>query len=141
MLGRYEKLNKVAFSGGGVLHPMAANLSSKDAKHQQAKDNKDSQHSVVEEDAAKRAMLANFLVDLHLSAIQRAEEKSKHVLETRLKFASFLRRFKTDIDTQLTKKKIEKTGDRDLEISFASAHGEHEKVIAYFLDESATLKL
>ena len=146
-VGRYEKLNKVALlPGGGVLASDGGKSeasSSKDAKKSTSKqkDNKDSQHSVVEEDAAKRAMLANFLVDLHLSAIQRAEEKSKHVLETRLKFASFLRRFKTDIDTQLTKKKIEKTGDRDLEISFASAHGEHEKVIAYFLDEKRDIDL
>ena len=146
-VGRYEKLNKVALlPGGGVLASDGGKSeasSSKDAKKStgKQKDNKDSQHSVVDEDAAKRAMLANFLVDLHLSAIQRAEEKSKHVLETRLKFASFLRRFKTDIDTQLTKKKIEKTGDRDLEISFASAHGEHEKVIAYFLDEKRDIDL
>ena len=98
------------------------------------KDNKSAQQkSAVDEDAAKRSMLANFLVDLHLSAIQRAEEKGKHILETRLKFAAFLRQFKRDIDTQLTKRKIEKTSDRDLEVSFASAQGEHEKVIAYFL--------
>ena len=148
-VGRYEKLNKevALLPGGGVLisggggTDAAKKSGGKKNIDGGGKDNKDAQESAVDEDAAKRAMLANFLVDLHLSAIQRAEEKGKHVVETRLKFTAFLRQFKRDIDTQLTKKKIEKTGDRDLEISFASAQGEHEKVIAYFLDEKRDIDL
>ena len=156
-VGRYEKLNKVALlPGGGVLVSGIGSGKSETSGGKGAakksgsninvdgggKDNKNAQQkSAVDEDAAKRSMLANFLVDLHLSAIQRAEEKGKHVLETRLKFAAFLRQFKRDIDTQLTKRKIEKTSDRDLEVSFASAQGEHEKVIAYFLDEKRDIDL
>jgi hypothetical protein len=146
-VGRFEKLNKSPLSSEvTAILDMKAMTTMNNKTSSSSKDSKKNVYSssagssgVVDEDATKRSMLANFLVDLHLSAIQRA--KGKQILESRLKFSAFLRQFKKDIDTQLTKKKIEKSGDRDLEISFASAQGEHEKVVAYFLDEKRDIDL
>ena len=98
----------------------------------------------LDEDAAKRSMSCKlpgrFTSERYSKSF--ANEKAQTHLGKRAKICRFfLRQFKRDIDTQLTKRKIEKTSDRDLEVSFASAQGDHEKVIAYFLDEKRDIDL